>query len=388
VTTISKITVKTHCNDIGGKVWNPAIRWTKKFAVFIVIEDDTGRQGIGECWCFDTAPDALCAYLRTEVIPQFLNLSLDEVSGVIARMIKKATLTARHGILASATAGIDIAAHDLRAQHQSLPLWKSLNHKGTGRTRFYASGGLYGQNKDIAALVTEFEDMVEQGFDLMKMKVGALDRASDLARVKAVLAALPNTTKLIIDGVYSYTPDEAQRLFEELPSDRIEAFQSPVAAADIQGMARLTKAGVPVMGTEAEYRTEIHEKLIHDGAVAFLQTAPVACGGFNRLGELVDLVKGTDVRLSLEVSSTDIALTAACHFAAAHDVVAHVEYHFLHRVFFEHSALPQNEGFPRNCVAPMTEGLGVSIPPDQTETVFEMTVPIISEEPRQAVGNT
>ena len=56
---IRSFSVFTHCNDLGGKVWNPAIRWTKKYAVFVVLENDQGVQGIGECWCFDTAPDAL-----------------------------------------------------------------------------------------------------------------------------------------------------------------------------------------------------------------------------------------------------------------------------------------------------------------------------------------
>ena len=64
---IKQIAVKFHCNDLGGKVWNPALRWTKKFAVFVELIDDAGRVGLGECWCFDSAPDALLAFLRTEV---------------------------------------------------------------------------------------------------------------------------------------------------------------------------------------------------------------------------------------------------------------------------------------------------------------------------------
>ena len=59
---ITRISVHTHCNDLGGKVWNPAIRWTLKYAVFVVLYDAEGRSGTGECWCFDSAPDALVAF--------------------------------------------------------------------------------------------------------------------------------------------------------------------------------------------------------------------------------------------------------------------------------------------------------------------------------------
>lgn len=85
---ISRISVFTHCNDLGGAVWNPAIRWTRKYAVFVVVEDDAGVQALAKCWCFDPAPGALVAFLRTEVVPKFLGVALaDAQSGRIARLI-------------------------------------------------------------------------------------------------------------------------------------------------------------------------------------------------------------------------------------------------------------------------------------------------------------
>ena len=115
-----------------GKIWNPAIRWTKKHAVFVCIEDEAGLRGLGECWCFDTAPDALVAFLRTEVVPYFLGTPVEEVSDLSETPIARATLTARHGILASALSGVDIAMWDLRAQHENQSIWKSLSPTGNG----------------------------------------------------------------------------------------------------------------------------------------------------------------------------------------------------------------------------------------------------------------
>ena len=34
---IQRISVHSHCNNLGGKIWNPAIRWTEKYAVFVLF---------------------------------------------------------------------------------------------------------------------------------------------------------------------------------------------------------------------------------------------------------------------------------------------------------------------------------------------------------------
>lgn len=382
---ISRISVFTHCNDLGGKVWNPAIRWTKKQAVFVVIEDEDGHQGLGECWCFDAAPDALVAFLRTEVIPQFIGNLLEDAFAIAQQLTERATLTARHGMLASAISGIDIAAWDLIAQRQNQPIWQSLSSSGTGLTPLYASGGLYGEGKTPAVLADEMSGHAKAGFLLSKMKVGAEQMDADVARVRGVLEILPADAKLIIDGVYTYTADEAQRLFDALPHERIEAFQSPTKAWDYVGMAALSKAGVPVMATEAEYRGELHEKLVHEVGVAFLQTAPIACGGISRVRAMSKIVADTPTELSLEVSSTAVALMAACQLSAADPAIAHVEHHTVHTVFFDMLCLHRVTDHNNRFSLPNASGLGIGLPTSKVSAVFSMGDENITQMPRKAV---
>ncbi|WP_265516894.1 enolase C-terminal domain-like protein [Nitratireductor luteus] len=379
---VSRISVSSHCNDLGGKVWNPAIRWTRKYAVFVEIETCDGRVGLGECWCFDAAPDALIAYLRTEVVPHYIGLGLDDFAVVAEALTRRATLTARHGILATALSGIDIAMWDLRAQQASRPLWARINQHGRGVAPLYCSGGLYGQDKTTADLTDEMSGMAREGFRLSKMKVGALSIEADVARVKSVLAALSEDARLIIDGVYSYTSDEAQRLFDMLPVERIEAFQSPTKACDIAGMAALSRAGIAVMATEAEYRDELHRQLVEEARVAFLQTAPVACGGISRVLELGRLVAGTETRLSLEVSSSAVALMAACHLAAADDAIAHVEKHTVHRVFFDDLNLVRRPG--DLFALPDRPGLGITLRHADVSAAFSFNSPVSVNGPQEA----
>ena len=369
---ITHFSVYTHRNDLGGKIWNPAIRWTSKYAVFVVLEDDEGGRGLGECWCFDSAPDALVAYLRTEVAPHVIGLDNTQYESLVSELTRRATLTARHGMLASALSGVDIAVWDIRSVHAQRPLWSLINPDGNGQASLYGSGGLYGQDKDAAALATEMRDMADAGFSIVKMKVGGMELSEDIRRVKAVIDALSADTQLIIDGVYSYGIEQALTLYQSLPKARIEAFQAPLVAKDIQGMAKLHEYGVPVMASEAEYREEIHEQMVACSAVRYLQSAPIACGGLSGMMALSDLVAGTKIQLSLEVSSTAVATLAACHYAAADSQVAHVEFHHVHQVFFDELELKLIPNSNGQFTLPTAPGLGMSLPLDKVVEEFSL----------------
>ncbi len=379
---ITRIEVHTHCHDLGGKVWNPAITWTKKYAVFVTLENQQGLIGLGECWCFDTAPDTLVAYLRTEICPHLIGLTIDECAAIHQYLLSKASLTARHGLLASAWSGIDIALWDLRSREAGVPLYNLLTPQtpigtDTGRAvHLYASGGLYGKSKSIDDLVSEMDSMHAAGFNIVKMKIGALSIDRDLERIRAVLDGLKPSCKLIIDGVYSYTAAEALQVFNALPSDRLEAFQSPVKADDFDGMKFLCRRGVPVMGTEAEYRHEIHHQLVEHGLIHYLQTAPIACGGISRVLQLAELVthcEHSNIKLSLEVSSTAVALLAAMHLGLASNCVAHVEYHYLHQVFFDKLNLSPVNNRLGWFQLPEKSGLGMNLPRSETQVMFSLT---------------
>lgn len=372
---ITHIKIYSHANDLGGEVWNPQILWTVKYAVFLSITDETGVSGVGECWCFDTSPDALVSFLKTEVCPTLIGKTLPEVRAIFSDLSKRATLTARHGILASAISGVDTALWDIEAQGNNTPLWKTLNPDGSGKVRFYASGGLYGKNKTNSDLVNEMRGMATAGFGDVKMKIGGLSIQEDITRIQRVIDALPINTGLIIDGVYSYTVDNALTIFNACDSARIEAFQSPVPAHDIKGMRKLTLAGVPVMAVEAEYRPEIHTLLIESHAVNFLQVSPIACGGLSRVLELADEVRPTDIKLSLEISSTAVAKIAAAHLAGASDQIEHVEFHMLHQVYLDQIDLNQTTFCDSIWALPDRPGLGIVLPVQEKSLRLECQIP-------------
>jgi L-alanine-DL-glutamate epimerase-like enolase superfamily enzyme len=362
---ITAVRVFVATSDLGGKLWNPKIRWQAKHAVLVEVATDAGAVGVGECWCFDRAPDALVAFLATEVTPRIVGLDALDPAAVARLLNDTTTLSARHGIMASALSGIDIALWDIAAKAQGLPLWRSLG--GTEpRVPVYASGGLYGEGKTADRLAAELAGYAAQGFEQVKMKVGALSPAEDEARVRAVRRALGASRQLIVDGVYSFDAAAAAAFHARVEGCGIAAFQSPVPADDLDGMAALVAGGVPVMGLEAEYRPMVVRALLERPAVAILQLALVACGGITAARAFAGMAAAAGIPCSLEVSSTAVAQMAAFHFAAAHRVSS-VEVHMVHRMLFD--LLPFPPGAIRGgwLTVPDRAGLGIDLPTDQLE---------------------
>lgn len=367
---IVEFRVSTAVNDLSGKVWNPLIRWTKKHSVFVELKTETGLHGLGECWCFDDQPDTLITYLRTEVAPHIVGKRVEKVHEVMGALMQRATLTARHGLLRSASSGIDIAHWDLRSKVDGIPLSQAIDGQSGDRVELYASGGLYGQGKSTDDLAEELSAYVALGFTTVKMKVGGLDIDADAERVSRARMAIGPEARLIIDGVYSFSYDRALALFDRVRKDDIAAFQSPVRVDELRAMRQLCDQGVPVMAAEAEYRSEVFAELIEGGAVAILQVAPIACGGISSTLELADRAEGAGITLSPEVSSTAVATMVAAHIGAAHRAVGPVEYHMVHQLFFEH--LPFKVADLRDSAVslPDAPGLGIGLPQGRVKEAF------------------
>ena len=367
---IKKISVYIIKNNLEGKVWNPKIRWQVKFSLLIEVETDDGLKGLGECWCFDCRPDALIAFLRTEVISKFEGTIVQERDAIFQQLLSFTTLSARHGIMKSALSGIDIALWDIIAQSKELPLYQLLGGR-TGEINLYASGGLYGENKSNYDLANELSGYVKAGFDCVKMKVGGLEIKEDTKRVRTARDALGPDIGLILDGVYSYTTEDAVLMFDSVRDLNISAFQSPITLSEGKKMSLLVNEHkIPVMGIEAEYRDEILSSLICSSSVSILQIALVACGGLSAGLRICNEAANYNLPCSLEVSSTAVAELAAFHLAAAHSSILNVEYHMIHQVMYDQFPFSLDDLEKGRLKLPDNPGLGITLQYDKVEQVI------------------
>ncbi|MBY4208038.1 mandelate racemase/muconate lactonizing enzyme family protein [Rhodococcus fascians] len=100
-----------------------------------------------------------------------------------------------HGERSVAVGVVDMALFDLASKIAEKPLYRWLSDKhGDGQPDdsvfVYAAGGYYAPGKTLTDLQDEMRGFLDQGYNVVKMKIGGADLAEDLQRIEAVLDVL------------------------------------------------------------------------------------------------------------------------------------------------------------------------------------------------------
>ena len=95
-----------------------------------------------------------------------------------------------HGERSVAVGVIDMALWDAVAKARRVPLWKLLSDRYNGGRHdetawVYAAGGYYYPGKDLEGLQDEMKHYLGLGYSCVKMKVGGVPLAEDIARIEA-----------------------------------------------------------------------------------------------------------------------------------------------------------------------------------------------------------
>jgi L-alanine-DL-glutamate epimerase-like enolase superfamily enzyme len=360
---IADVRVWLYDRLLDGAFWNPAFRWTRRQVCLVELVAAGGLVGLGECWPpYHNVPE-LCAFVRDQAAPLVVGRNAAEVTA-LADACRAAPAPGFPWMPHAAASGIDIACWDLRARHAGLPLHRLL---GSARDAVpvYASGGLYRDGHDAAALGREMAGYAASGFTAVKLKIGGLAPDADIARVAAARAALGDDVAIWVDGVGAYDVDTALAMARRLAAPKAAAFQAPVAYDRVDDLAAVTRrAAIATIGIETEPTFDGFRQLLERRAVSILQPCVTLCGGISGALKVIDLAAAAATPVTLQCFSTAVAEAASFHVAAARTAVASVEYHMFHDNLYERFP-PAWRTVTRGTVAmPDVPGLGVTLVPD------------------------
>lgn len=141
-----------------------------------------------------------------------------------------------HNLTGIALAGLDVAAWDALACGIGVPLATLLGGQPKP-VRAYNSNGLGIMPADEAA--REASQLVEEGFDAVKIRLGRASLEDDLAAVRAVRKSIPDRVALMADFNQALTVTEAIRRGRALDDEGLYWIEEPVRADDLQGCARV-----------------------------------------------------------------------------------------------------------------------------------------------------
>ena len=219
----------------------------------------------------------------------------------------------RKGLMFCALSAIDIALWDLKGKIMGLPLYKLFG--GPKRVRVYASGGWTNYSDD--ELVAEMMDMVSQGYQFIKFKVGVDGGGNisrDVLRVGKVREAVGKDIGLLLDANNAWDASTAVRFANRVREYNPVLLEEPVFADDIPGLARFKRGtDVPLATGEHEYTKFGVRDLLLAEAADIVQVDGTRAGGFTEMLKCAALTQAWNVKFAPHaMENIHIHLVSVC----------------------------------------------------------------------------
>jgi len=240
-------------------------------------------------------PKAPREVIEGEAFARLEDQNLLEPERLWDRMYRHNRKSIAKGIYIKAMGSLDVAIWDIIGQALELPVHRIL---GTFRTRIpvYAAGGYYAEGKGVSDLVSEMEGYVDEGFTVVKMKVGGASLREDVDRVAAVRKALGDDIGIMLDANNGFKAYEAIRLGRAVEQYHPYWFEEPVMPDDFEGAAEVRRAlDVPIVAGENEFTRWGARDLLTAGSADILNLDVVKAGGITEYRKIAALASAFHV---------------------------------------------------------------------------------------------
>lgn len=247
-------------------------------SVVAVISDvvRNGKPLIG--YAFNSTGRYACgAQMRSRLIPRIMSAdpqSLLDASGnnfdpakVYARMMLREK-PGGHSERSVPIGTIEVALWDLVAKVEDQPLYVSLAQRFNQgilpqKVPCYVGGGWYAPGKGIAELQAEIQSRKDEGYTVMKIKVGGAPIEEDLARLDAAIQVMGSAQAIAVDANAAWNRDTAILYAKALAPYGLRWMEEPTDPLDYALLSELTNLyDAPIATAENLFSTQDIQNLI------------------------------------------------------------------------------------------------------------------------------
>jgi L-alanine-DL-glutamate epimerase-like enolase superfamily enzyme len=262
--------------------------WFGPVALSLVeVLTDEGISGFGSIGGFTAAgSEVIGTYLK----PLVVGGSPFETERLWDKMYRSTVRFGRKGATVAAISAIDIACWDIKGKALGQPVYNLLGGKTRERVPAYASR-LYAL-EDLAALATEAQEYVRQGFKTLKQRFGfgPMDGREGMKRnealIEAVRRAVGDDIDIAADAYMGWDYAYACEMEQRLRPYRLAWIEEPFMPDEIASYVKFCeRSQTPVSMGEHEYTKYGFQQLIDRGAADILQP------DCNRVGGITEMKK-------------------------------------------------------------------------------------------------
>lgn len=216
----------------------------------------------------------------------------------------------------SAKAAVDMALYDCLSQQCKLPLYQFLGgHKREIETDFTVSvNGPEEMGEDAVSYV-------QQGFDVLKVKVGKGSIVTDIERIQEIRKRVGNEIKIRLDANQGWKPKEAIQAISKMEdlNLNIELVEQPVKAWDIAGLKQVKEqVNTLIMADESVFSPLQAFEVVKTGSADLINIKLMKSGGIYQAQMINQLAEVSGIECMVgSMIETRIGITAAAHFAAS-----------------------------------------------------------------------
>lgn len=311
----------------GSDAMNPDPDYSAAY-VRVVTDADDGLEGHAFVFTIGRGNDVQVAAidaLRERVIGRDVEDTLADLGGFSRELIYDSQLRwlgPEKGVMHMAIGAVVNALWDLRAKRAGLPLWKLLamlspeeivdlidfRYLSDALTREEAleilQRAVPGRAQREAELVASgfpaytttpgwlgytdeklerlCHEAVEEGFDLIKLKVGS-DKADDIRRLEIARRAVGNDVRIAVDANQKWDRDDAIDWMKDLAPFDIAWLEEPTNPDDVLAHAAIAKAIAPIPVATGEHAAGrvTFKQFLQAEALQVLQMDATRVGGVN-----------------------------------------------------------------------------------------------------------
>ncbi|MGU9951161.1 MAG: enolase C-terminal domain-like protein [Gammaproteobacteria bacterium WSBS_2016_MAG_OTU1] len=204
-----------------------------------------------------------------------------------------------HGDRAVAAAALDMAIWDAASKIAGIPLWQMIaerfnNGQSDKQVMVYPGGGYYFPGKNLQKLKDEMRGYIDNGYRMVKMKIGGAPLKEDMRRVDAVIAVAGGAEYVAVDANGGFDLPKAMSYADALRSGGFFWFEEPLDPLDFQGHAVLSEYYSPPLATgENIFSWQDARNLLRHGGLRpdrdWIQMDPGLAGGLSEYIKMVRL---------------------------------------------------------------------------------------------------
>ncbi len=217
--------------------------------------------------------------------------------------------------VAALRCALDAARLDIEGRQRGLPVAALLSPAHVLEVRVNAVIGT-GTPDEVARYGRE---ALAAGYEVLKLKVAVGTLDADIASVAALRAACPGAP-IRLDANGAWSEAQAAEALERLAALRIELIEQPVAASNLDALARLRGCGVRIAADEAAASPEAGGRVVAARAADLLVLKPMRLGGVRPAFALAQSAWAAGLpSIATTTFDSSIGTAVALHLAAALD---------------------------------------------------------------------